>query len=203
MKGTLLDFNIQLNEGAISGEDGKRYSFFGSEWKEQVAPARGQQVDFVVNELNQATAIYLTSYVQQSNSSQFITPDNDQIQAEENYGFLDWSMKCLKNYVNFSGRARRKEYWYFYLFQIVLGLAIGIVLGIGGISDESMDVVSGLLSLAFLLPTLAVGARRLHDVNRSGWWMLIAFTIIGLIPLFIWSVSETKPESNKWGQPAK
>ncbi|MEG2723987.1 MAG: DUF805 domain-containing protein, partial [Acinetobacter sp.] len=50
---------------------------------------------------------------------------------------------------------------------------------------------------------LAVGARRLHDVNRSGWWMLIAFTIIGLIPLFIWSVSETKPESNKWGQPAK
>ncbi len=203
MKGTLLDFNIQLNEGAISGEDGKRYSFFGSEWKEQVAPARGQQVDFVVNELNQATAIYLTSYVQQSKSSQFITPDNDQIQAEENYGFLDWSMKCLKNYVNFSGRARRKEYWYFYLFQIVLGLAIGIVLGIGGISDESMDVVSGLLSLAFLLPTLAVGARRLHDVNRSGWWMLIAFTIIGLIPLFIWSVSETKPESNKWGQPAK
>lgn len=203
MKGTLLDFNIQLNEGAISGEDGKRYSFFGSEWKEQVAPARGQQVDFVVNELNQATAIYLTSYVQQSNSSQFITPDNEQIQAEENYGFLDWSMKCLKNYVNFSGRARRKEYWYFYLFQIVLGLAIGIVLGIGGISDESMDIVSGLLSLAFLLPTLAVGARRLHDVNRSGWWMLIAFTIIGLIPLFIWSVSETKPESNKWGQPAK
>ncbi len=203
MKGTLLDFNIQLNEGAISGEDGKRYSFFGSEWKEQVAPARGQQVDFVVNELNQATAIYLTSYVQQANSSQFITPDNDQIQAEENYGFLDSSMKCLKNYVNFSGRARRKEYWYFYLFQIVLGLAIGIVLGIGGISDESMDVVSGLLSLAFLLPTLAVGARRLHDVNRSGWWMLIAFTIIGLIPLFIWSVSETKPESNKWGQPAK
>jgi len=203
MKGALLDFNIQLNEGAISGEDGKRYSFFGSEWKEQVVPARGQQVDFVVNELNQATAIYLTSYVQQSNSSQFITPDNEQIQAEENYGFLDWSMKCLKNYVNFSGRARRKEYWYFYLFQIVLGLAIGIVLGIGGISDESMDVVSGLLSLAFLLPTLAVGARRLHDVNRSGWWMLIAFTIIGLIPLFIWSVSETKPESNQWGQPAK
>ena len=203
MKGTLLDFNIQLNEGAISGEDGKRYSFFGSEWKERVAPARGQQVDFVVNELNQATAIYLTSYVQQSNSSQFITPDNDQIQVEENYGFLDWSMKCLKNYATFSGRARRKEYWYFYLFQIVLGLGIGVVLGIAGISDDGMDVISGLLSLAFLLPTLAVGARRLHDVNRSGWWMLIAFTIIGLIPLFIWSVSETKPESNKWGQPAK
>lgn len=203
MKGTLLDFNIQLNEGVISGEDGKRYSFFGSEWKEHVSPARGQQVDFAVNELNQAIAIYLTAYSQQSNSSRFITHNNDQIQVEENYGFFDWSMKCLKNYVNFSGRARRKEYWYFYLFQILLGLGIGIVLGIGGISDESMDIVSGLLSLAFLLPTLAVGARRLHDVNRSGWWMLIAFTIIGLIPLFIWFVTETKPESNKWGKPAK
>ncbi|MFN3289243.1 MAG: DUF805 domain-containing protein [Acinetobacter sp.] len=203
MKGTLLDFNIQLNEGAISGEDGKRYSFFGSEWKEQVAPSRGQQVDFVVNELNQATAIYLTAYSQHSNASHFIASNNDQIQAEENYGFIDWSMKCLKNYATFSGRARRKEYLYFYLFQIVLGLGIGVVLGIAGISDDGMDVISGLLSLAFLLPTLAVGARRLHDVNRSGWWMLIAFTIIGLIPLFIWSVSETKPESNKWGQPAK
>ena len=203
MKGTLLDFNIQLNEGAISGEDGKRYSFFGSEWKEQVAPSRGQQVDFVVNELNQATAIYLTAYSQHSNASHFIASNNDQIQAEENYGFIDWSMKCLKNYATFSGRARRKEYWYFYLFQIVLGLGIGVVLGIAGISDDGMDVISGLLSLAFLLPTLAVGARRLHDVNRSGWWMLIAFTIIGLVPLFIWSVSETKPESNKWGQPAK
>jgi len=203
MKGTLLDFNIQLNEGAIIGQDGKRYSFSGTEWKEQLSPAQGQQVDFLVNELNQATVIYLAAYSQHSNSSQLIIPNNDQIHAEENYSFLDWSIKCLKNYATFSGRARRKEYWYFYLFQIVLGLGIGVFLGIAGLSNDSIDVVSGLLSLAFLLPTLAVGARRLHDVNRSGWWMLIAFTIIGLIPLFIWSVSETKPESNKWGQPAK
>ena len=202
MKGTLLDFNIQLNEGAISGEDGKRYSFFGSEWKEQISPTRGQQVDFVVNELNQAAAVYLATYSQRPSSSLSIT-DNNQPSAEENYGFFDWAMKCLKNYVNFSGRARRKEYWYFYLFQILVGLIIGIILGIAGISDQSMDVLSGLLSLAFLLPTLAVGVRRLHDVNRSGWWMLIAFTIIGLIPLFIWAVSETKPEPNQWGHPAK
>lgn len=203
MKGTLLDFNIQLDEGAISGEDGKRYSFSGREWKEKISPVPGQQIEFVVNELNQVQAIYLATYAQHSNSSQSLTPKNDQINPEENYGFFDWSIKCLKNYANFSGRARRKEYWYFYLFQIVLGLGIGVTLGIVGVSNDSMDVVSALLSLAFLLPTLAVGARRLHDVNRSGWWMLIAFTIIGLIPLFIWSVSETKPESNKWGQPAK
>lgn len=203
MKGTLLDFNIQLNEGVINGDDGKRYSFFGSEWKEHSSPTRGQQVDFAVNELNQAVAIYLIPNTKNSSSSSDLNESNQQIRTEESYGFFDWAMKCLKNYVGFSGRARRKEYWYFYLFQILLGLIIGIVFGIIGISEDGMDVVSGLLSLAFLLPTLAVGVRRLHDVNRSGWWILIAFTIIGLIPLFIWMVSETKPESNKWGNPAK
>jgi uncharacterized membrane protein YhaH (DUF805 family) len=87
----------------------------------------------------------------------------------------------------------------FLLISNHLGLGIGVVLGIAGISDDGMDVISGLLSLAFLLPTLAVGARRLHDVNRSGWWMLIAFTIIGLIPLFIWSVSETNQNQTNGG----
>lgn len=105
--------------------------------------------------------------------------------------------------MNFSGRARRKEYWLFYLFQILLSFILGGILGFAGISDQGMDVVSGLLSLALLLPSLAAGVRRLHDVNRSGWWMLISLTIIGLIPLFIWFISETKPESNKWGYPAK
>ncbi|WP_424202938.1 DUF805 domain-containing protein [Acinetobacter venetianus] len=66
-----------------------------------------------------------------------------------------------------------------------------------------MDAISGLVSLAFFLPGLAVGVGRLHDVDRSGWWVLIAFTIIGLIPLLIWMVSETKPERNQWGQSAK
>ncbi|WP_151813861.1 DUF805 domain-containing protein [Acinetobacter ursingii] len=208
MKGTLLDFNIQLNEGAISGEDGKRYSFFGSEWKEQQAPVRGQQVDFTVNDLGQATSIYVVSFAPQSvhvSPSYRQNPNlqDSQIAEEQNYGFFDWAMKCLKNYVNFSGRARRKEYWYFYLFQILLGFVIGLILAIIGTSESAMDVVSGLLSLAFFLPSLAVGVRRLHDVNRSGWWWLIAFTIIGLIPLLIWTVTETKPERNQWGDPAK
>ena len=61
MKGTLLDFSIQYNEGIINGEDNKRYSFIGAEWKEQVAPVRGQQVDFLVNELGQAVGVYLAT----------------------------------------------------------------------------------------------------------------------------------------------
>ncbi|WP_413350583.1 DUF805 domain-containing protein [Acinetobacter zhairhuonensis] len=89
------------------------------------------------------------------------------------------------------------------MFQILIGLILGVSLAIIGVSDAGIDAISGLLSLFFLLPSLAVGARRLHDVNRSGWWMLLALTIIGLIPLLIWAVSETKPESNQWGEPAK
>lgn len=202
MKGTLVDFNFQINEGVIQGDDGKRYSFFGSEWKDQTSPARGQNVDFAVNDLNQAINIYVLA----ARQPVFAKTNNqhiEQLQAEENFGLFDWTMKCLKNYANFSGRARRKEYWYFYLFQILIGLLIGLGLGIMGMSDNGIDAISGLLSLFFLLPTLAAGVRRLHDVDRSGWWMLLMFTIIGLIPLLIWTVMETKPESNQWGEPAK
>ena len=202
MKGTLLEFNTHLNEGIISGEDGRRYSFFDSEWKDHIAPVRGQHVDFAVNDLNQAVAIYLIAE-SQSRSSVNSIKTTHQIQAEDSYTIWDWTIKCLKNYVNFSGRARRKEYWLFYLFQILLSFILGFILAFAGISDQGMDIVSGLLSLALLLPSLAAGARRLHDVNRSGWWMLISLTIIGLIPLFIWFLSETKPQSNKWGHPAK
>ena len=202
MKGTLLEFNTHLNEGIISGEDGRRYSFFDSQWKDHIAPVRGQHVDFAVNDLNQAVAIYLIAESQSRSSVNSIKMTH-QIQAEDSYTILDWAIKCLKNYVNFSGRARRKEYWLFYFFQILLSFILGVILAFAGISDQGMDIVSGLLSLAFLLPNLAAGARRLHDVNRSGWWMLISVTIIGLIPLFIWFVSETKPQSNQWGHPAK
>lgn len=203
MKGTLLDFSIQYNEGIINGEDNKRYSFIGAEWKEQVAPVRGQQVDFLVNELGQAVGVYLATLGTPFQQPPVFQEGNAQLQEEQNYGFFDWAMKCLKNYTNFSGRARRKEYWYFYLFQILLGFILSLILAIIGLSESQVNIFTGLLNLFFFLPALAVGVRRLHDVDRSGWWMLIAFTIIGLIPLFIWMVSETKPERNQWGNPAK
>ena len=100
MKGTIIDFDEIEKSGLILAEDGNRYLFELNNWKSKnKIPEIDAEVDFVVNELNQATAIYLTAYSQHSNASQFIASNNDQIQAEENYGFLDWSMKCLKNYV--------------------------------------------------------------------------------------------------------
>ena len=85
---------------------------------------------------------------------------------------------CFSNYATFSGRASRPEFWWFFLFQILVSIAASL-LG---------DVVAGLMSLAMLLPALAVGARRLHDIGKSGWWQLIMLTVIGLLLLIFWWV---------------
>jgi uncharacterized membrane protein YhaH (DUF805 family) len=100
---------------------------------------------------------------------------------------------CMGKYVDFSGRASRPEYWWFYLFTILLSW--------GSLIVDNSGVVSGLVNLALLLPALSAAARRLHDTNRSGWWMLIALTIIGLIPLIIWLASKGNDRSNDYGNP--
>ena len=100
---------------------------------------------------------------------------------------------CMSKYVDFKGRASRSEYWWFYLFTLLLSWGAMLVDGSG--------IVSSIVNLAFLLPSLAAAARRLHDTNRSGWWMLISLTIIGLIPLIIWLATAGSRESNQYGEP--
>lgn len=95
---------------------------------------------------------------------------------------------CLSKYASFTGRASRSEFWWFFLFQILVSIAAAM-LG---------DVVSGLVNLALLLPALAVGTRRLHDIGRSGWWQLIALTVIGLLVLIYWWVQPTADGSNEY-----
>ena len=202
MKGAILDFSIQTNEGVISGDDQNRYNFTGAEWRGQRPPARGDKVDFAIDEEGKATQIYIalgttTNPVQ--NLSNQLDKISNQNQSEENFNMIDWFVKCLKNYANFSGRARRKEFWFFYLTCIILGIISQIVDAV--LNTEPL--FNGVLNLALLIPTLAAGTRRLHDTGRSGWWQLIGLTIIGLIPLIIWLASDTKRENNQWGQPAK
>ena len=93
---------------------------------------------------------------------------------------------CLSRYATFSGRASRPEFWWFFLFQILVSIAASM-LG---------DVVGGLVSLALLLPALAVGTRRLHDIGKSGWWQLIALTGIGLLVLIYWWVQPADEGGN-------
>ena len=88
---------------------------------------------------------------------------------------------CLSQYATFSGRASRSEFWWFFLFQVLVQIAAA-TLG---------NTVAALISLGLLLPALAVGARRLHDIGRSGWWQLLTLTGIGVLVLIYWWVQPT------------
>lgn len=127
----------------------------------------------------------------------------DLYEREQGYNLIDWTKKVVfENYANFQGRARRKEYWLFgvgYTILSVVALIIDMIIG----TDE-MGLLQSLLGLAVLVPSVAVTARRLHDTNRSGWWQLLWFIpIIGWILLIIWLASDTEPQDNKWGAPAR
>lgn len=100
---------------------------------------------------------------------------------------------CMSKFFNFNGRASRSEYWWFYLFTLLLSWGAMLV--------DRTQVLSTLLNLVFLFPVLSAGARRLHDTNRSGWWQLVMLTIIGIIPLIIWLATKGGEQENQYGSP--
>ncbi|MGB5259918.1 MAG: DUF805 domain-containing protein [Gammaproteobacteria bacterium] len=97
---------------------------------------------------------------------------------------------CFAKYADFNGRAKRPEYWWFFLFLFLLGAATGIV----------SEVLNAIVALATILPSFAVGARRLHDTNRSGWWQLLWFIpIIGWIVMIVFLAQEGESNDNQFG----
>ena len=122
---------------------------------------------------------------------------------EENYNIVDWTKKVIvDNYANFGGRARRKEYWFFNLGYVALSIVAIILDEI--IGTDEYGLLQTLLGLALFIPTIAVSSRRLHDTGRSGWWQLLWFIpIIGWILLIIWFASDTSPQHNQYGAPAR
>lgn len=115
---------------------------------------------------------------------------------------MNWWLAAMKKYVDFSGRARRKEYWMFILFNIIFGV-VAIILDIMlGMANEDLGVglFYTLFSLAILLPTWSVTVRRLHDVGKSGWWIFISLIpFIGGIWLFILTILDSQAETNSYG----
>jgi uncharacterized membrane protein YhaH (DUF805 family) len=109
-------------------------------------------------------------------------------------GFVDAIKSGFSNYVGFSGRAVRSEYWYWTLFVILASLVAGIIDAVLG-----LGLVGAIVSLALLLPGIAVSARRLHDLDRTAWWLLIAFTGIGLILLLVWDCMKGTTGPNRFG----
>ena len=114
---------------------------------------------------------------------------------------MNWYLDAWKNYFTFTGRARRKAYWIFVLFNIIAAVIAGVldgVLGLGG--DTGYGPISGLYSLAVFIPGLALAVRRLHDTGRTGWWMLIGLIpLIGWIVLLVFFVTDSQPGTNQYG----
>ena len=108
---------------------------------------------------------------------------------------------CFRKYAVFSGRSSRQEYLVFYFFTFFVSLLLGMIeelLGVLPSSDYSIFAI--IFELAVFLPSWAVMIRRLHDVNRSGWWILINLTIIGIIPFVYWTcIKQSNEGENRFG----
>lgn len=119
-----------------------------------------------------------------------------------------YTLKCLTgNYANFSGRASRSEYWYFALFVVVVRLTIALFFGISaiiigkGAANTLSNFFGGLFTLATLVPSIAVGARRLHDINKSAWLMLIGLVpALGAVVLIILACLKGTEGQNSFGE---
>jgi uncharacterized membrane protein YhaH (DUF805 family) len=112
--------------------------------------------------------------------------------------FMDAIKTCFSKYVTFAGRASRPEYWYWCLFSL-LGIICTFVIDGLILNDLENTPVNLLFSVITFLPGLAVSVRRLHDVNRSGWWVLLLFTVIGLILLLYWALRKSDEGENRFG----
>lgn len=112
-----------------------------------------------------------------------------------------WMVEPLRNYANFQGRARRKEYWWFELLVIVVSFVLSIVdTMIFGATFAGIGMLGGMAALALLVPNLAVGVRRLHDRDQSGWWLLLgAVPLIGGLILLFWFVQRGTVGDNRFG----
>ena len=119
----------------------------------------------------------------------------DRTGGGKSMGFVEAIRTCLSKNSTFSGRASRSEYWFFYLFVIIASL-VGVLIGVA----VGVRLIGDIIALALLLPNIAVSVRRLHDIDRSGWWMLLDFVpVIGWIVLLVWACTRGTVGPNRFG----
>ncbi len=115
---------------------------------------------------------------------------------------MNWYLGVLKKYADFGGRARRKEYWFFVLFNVIISVVLSMVDMFVGTYNASagVGILTGIYTLAVLLPGIGVSVRRLHDTGRSGWWLLIVLVpLVGAIVLLVFMVLDSQPAQNAYG----
>lgn len=114
----------------------------------------------------------------------------------------DYLNVIRNHYADFRGRARRREYWMFVLINFIISLVLTLIdYALGWDRNAaSLGILSGLYALAVLIPGLALSVRRLHDIGRSGWWLLIGLIpLVGALVLLIFTLLDSEPGPNKWG----
>ena len=138
-----------------------------------------------------------TQLIEESDSTfQNTGPENPMVKFGEAIGI------GFKNYVNFGGRATRAEYWWWFLFTNLAGLVAGFIDGLLGTGAlfAGYGVAGGIFYLVVIVPSLSLGARRLHDVNRTGWWQLLfLIPLLGWIILFYWAITPSNSGHNRFG----
>lgn len=230
MKGRILDFSVAQDGGLILSEDGVRYMFAANQWRGQSLPKVGQDVDFDVDDAQRAIEIYPDVFAtpQASNTAQTLddignkvgqsfnkfTADinNSLMKVKQNdtpSTFIDFAVLAVtKNYANFEGRARRKEYWGSMLVYFILSIIVSMVVNLTFLISEYLTyflmVVASLIYLALIIPMLSITVRRLHDIDKSGWFYLVSLIpLIGGIWLLILLCTEGTRGENRFGADPK
>lgn len=119
---------------------------------------------------------------------------------------MNWYITAIKKYATFSGRSRRKEYWYFFLFNLLISMLLSFVDALTGSFDPATGygLFSSIYGLALLIPAIAVSVRRLHDTGRTGWWFLIVLVpLVGALVLLYFMASNGDSGTNKYGNDPK
>ena len=210
MKGKVLDFSIQKGGGLILGDDGQRYLFVASEWQEQSLPLRDVVVDFEAAG-KYAKGVYLLAQAvpQIQAATPTVKPKPFKATDNKELSLLDLAISAVKHkYLLFNGRASRKEFWAVMLFSVLISFALQLLYTLGFAISDNLGLLLALpfviFSLGMVIPQLAVSVRRLHDTDKSGWWLLLGlipiFGTIALIVLFSLASSEG---DNRFGEPAQ
>ncbi|MGF7480665.1 DUF805 domain-containing protein [Providencia sp. SP181] len=125
---------------------------------------------------------------------------------------MNWYLDVLRNnYANFEGRAKRKKYWMFTLFNPIIFLVLIILISISmdsytveiGSIGYIASIILVIYSLGIIVPSIAVTIKHLHDIDKSGWWYLISFVPFGGIVLFVFSILDGTPSNNRFGPDPK
>ena len=210
MKGKVLDFSIQKGGGLILGDDGQRYLFVASEWQEQSLPLRDVVVDFEAAG-KYAKGVYLLAQAvpQIQAATPTVKPKPFKATDNKELSLLDLAISAVKHkYLLFNGRASRKEFWAVMLFSVLISFALQLLYTLGFAISDNLGLLLALpfviFALGMVIPQLAVSVRRLHDTDKSDWWLLLGFIpIFGTIALIVLFSLASSEGDNRFGEPAQ